>query len=248
MSNADTFFNTVRTSNVFVYGRSGDAEMPYGGDRIHVANDMFGNPRIWCSNYQMTIHYASLTAPQINTFFSFLDRNSFGSKYRDVLKHGIWKAVYNVQENFMLPAYDSRRNLDGHKSETVVACRKCFIKLPTRIITIDHQGPKSGGEMMAFFRVFRGLGLTDGGPRHMGKNYQSVVTMAALVGGKSDVLPGTPRSVPLKTLNATGIIYYSILRHLGWLDWVKRRCMHHYLNLRPLCGPCNSSLSNRNIW
>jgi hypothetical protein len=250
MAASDTFFNAViNNSNIGVFGLEGNTEKPYFC-RITATNSLAGIPTIYLvdSNPAQPTIYASLTASHINSLFSFLDRNSYGSKYRNVLNNDLWKAVYLVTHNYRMDAYDTRRNQPLNKYETVVACRKCFLVLPTRIITIDHQGPQSGGELMAFYRVFRGLGLTTGGPRDFGKNYRSVKSMASLVGGSSNTPAGVPRTAPLKTLNATGILYYSIMKYIGWFDFVKKRCMHHYLNLRPLCGPCNSSLSNRNIW
>jgi hypothetical protein len=52
----------------------------------------------------------------------------------------------------------------------------------------------------------------------------------------------------MNTLSDAGAIYYSVFEAMNRGADLQEACMHHYLNLRPLCGPCNSSLSNSNIF
>jgi hypothetical protein len=95
-------------------------------------------------------------------------------------------------------------------------------------------------------RVFRGFGLTrdpPGGKKGKAATATFAVTVGGTVGGN-----GSPDGAGKRTLNPTGILYYTIIREANLEATLEKTCMHHYLNLRPVCLPCNSRLGNLNTW
>lgn len=258
MSNADSFLETAAngkynssarsSERIKIFTLDGGVEKELPGFRI--TSEKTTNGKIMSVSLVdgSSVSKAKLDRTQINEFHNFFGATySYGSKYRKVIDNELWQGVYNVDLYHSFTGYDSRNGAPRKKIEAAVACRKCFIILPTRIITIDHQAPQTGGTKLAILRIFRGLGLTAGGPRLNGKNYKSIQLTASKVGGDPAPVMARPKTEPLKTLNDAGTLYYSVLKanDEGWLG---KACLHHYLNLRPMCGPCNSSLSNKNIW
>ena len=187
---------------------------------------------------------ATVNAAQIKKFFGFFGAKRGYTKgtYRKVKTNAKWRSAYGVYtENFT--AYDLSW-MPMIKSEEAVACRICRTVIPLRMVTVDHQHPQSGGGYLAIARVFRAMGLTRGAP-HGRKNMMEYAKYSSKAGGVSS-FPGT--RADRRTLNPQGAIYYTVLRHAGKIPDLAEACMHHYVNLRPVCGPCNSTLSNHNVF
>ena len=130
----------------------------------------------------------------------------------------------------------------------VVVCRQCGVLIPLKVASIDHQAPQTGGQDKAMLRFFRVADCTVGGG--VGAKFNAIHSLVHKdrnpIG--NDVDPSSIKSTKEEryTLNAAGLIYYSLIRHAGLLDEFARACMHSGFNLRPVCPPCNSRVSNGN--
>lgn len=182
---------------------------------------------------------ATVTAVQLKAFCDYITDTYTAANYRNVKDNLQWRAVYEVTDDVMW-SYVSRIHGPMSKSESTVACRACGIVLPLKVITVDHQSPQTGGAVGAICRVFRGLGLTQGGPKGK-KNKHAIQANAATVGGKVANLGSWSERY---SLNDAGAIYYSVIKEAQQLSNLENACLHHFLNLRPVCGPCNSRLKN----
>ena len=186
----------------------------------------------------------TITKDQSKKFIeAFGPSYSYGSTdYRNCMDLDLWQAAYDVQDaqfTQYIKATDSKVPI--MKPSTV--CRgRCQLVLPVKSMTIDHQRPQKGGQYKAISRVFRGLGLTKEGPRGV-KNRAAIARFAADLGGTVHPAPTAKRNAR-NELSDAGVIYYSILKKID-LAGLKSACMHHYLNLAPMCSNCNSSKGNR---
>ena len=191
----------------------------------------------------------TITAQNIRSFFSFFGPGFMyaPSMYRNVKTSPDWINYY-VYPNEPFVAV-SKTDVRATNHEDGAVCQGCRTMFPLRTVSIDHQKPKVGGRTLAVARVFRGLGLTIGTPKLTGKNSVPFTNRAALVGGDATPNTGANTVSDRYSLNSAGEIYYSIFHKLDLIDpELKDACMHHYINLRPMCGPCNSSLSNTNAF
>lgn len=181
----------------------------------------------------------SLSLLEVNNFFRMFEQKKFSpSQYRYVKYDTDWQKVYGVTPYYFdkLPKGSTvpiKHQLDG------TYCRECRFFLPLQNLTIDHQKPQKGGADAALIKIFRAYGLTQDAPKgHKGQ--ENVRLKASLVGGDTNHVAGANRDAT----NLKGGMYYSILRHCQLLPQFKGECVHHFLNLAPVCGPCNSSKSN----
>jgi hypothetical protein len=189
---------------------------------------------------------ATLTRPELKEFFSFVETNT-DSNYRNVKTNTLWRVVYCVQPLDFFK-FDSKLNQTSRVKLEATYCQKCGINLPLRNLTIDHQKPQQGGDIEAMLRVFRAAGLTvSTGSGQKNRYIQGQV--AKSVGGNVNVLPRGQKGSDLDryTFNDKGIIYFTMLQFYGLTDQMRQMSMHHVVNLRPMCGPCNSALRNTNI-
>ncbi|MCD9187271.1 MAG: hypothetical protein LUM44_12625 [Pyrinomonadaceae bacterium] len=182
----------------------------------------------------------TLTGQQINNFFGYLANTYTVNTYRNVKHDATWRNVYGVQ-SCMFEKFDKTHGLMGEYLDATY-CRRCRIKLPLKNLTIDHQKPQEGGRTVAILKIFRGFGLTRGGARG-NKNTASIGSVAANVGGDASNSIGTYKE--RYELNEAGVIFYSAIREARQVPALEEACMHHYLNLAPVCGSCNSSMGNR---
>lgn len=182
----------------------------------------------------------TLTGQQLNNFFAYLGNTYTANTYRNVKYDATWRNVYGVQ-SCMFEKFDKVHGLMYDYLDATY-CRKCRIKLPLKNLTIDHQKPQVGGRTVAILKVFRGFGLTRGGARG-NKNTLSIGNVAANVGGDASNRIGTYKD--RYELNEAGMIFYSAIREAKQVNALEEACMHHYLNLAPVCGSCNSSMGNR---
>ena len=220
-----------------------EAASPNHMDRIHVVQNHPNNVTL---RYRRgAVDLLTITDAQVVAFFNFVNQMGYHhGNYRNVKTLGVWRTVYNVQQ-MMFHKWDRVHGQMG-QYEDATACRVCRVVVPLRMLSVDHQKAQQGGHGAAMMRVFRGLGLTDGAP-HGNKNRDSLATNAAAVGGDPNAAGAGRQS--RYTTNLAGAIYYSVLRNDDELLQVfLEACMHHYLNLRPVCGPCNSRLQNQNIF
>jgi hypothetical protein len=191
---------------------------------------------------------ARIKRDHLLNFFAFVDNHTVpASSYRQILGNKLWCEIYRVQP-CTFPTYNHKTNKMGKLTYFATACQKCYLILPVWLLTIDHAKPQDGGQADALLRVFRAAGLTDK-PGFGRKNWQLQEKTAASVG----VTPYAPAQneqrggvVERYTLNTHGILYYSLLMHFGLLEELANKSMHHLVNLRPMCGPCNSRLRNSN--
>jgi hypothetical protein len=187
---------------------------------------------------------AKVTRAQMDKFEEYTGEAWFKTHgtYRQIKSDSDWQALYGVEEiEYKYIDPKSRKAKIGMKID-VVFCRHCGVQMPLRLATVDHQAPQSVGAYFALCRFFRALGLTKGAGTGK-KTQQYRRDYAADVGGKTstEVADWDSRY----TLNRVGRIYYSMLA--AGKDWtlpMADRCMHSIFNLRPVCGPCNSSLGN----
>src|SRR5690606_18304743 len=100
----------------------------------------------------------------------------------------------------------------------------------------------------AMLRLFRAAGLTvstgyGNKNRHLQNNF------ATRFGGNTTVLPrGQKGDVNDRyTLTPKGALYFTVLQNFILTSEMKQMSMHHVVNLRPMCGPCNSQLRNTNV-
>lgn len=187
-----------------------------------------------------------LTRQELINFFQFVEQNS-DANYRSVKTNALWKTLYGVRPK-QFDTYNSKTNAKGTEMHDATYCQRCHVILPLRNLTIDHQKPQQGGDMEAMLRVFRAAGLTvatGSGP----KNRYLQGQIAATVGGSTTVLARGQRGSDHDrySLSIKGIIYYTALVHYSLTGEMRQMSMHHIANLRPMCGPCNSSLRNSNV-
>jgi predicted RNA-binding Zn-ribbon protein involved in translation (DUF1610 family) len=182
---------------------------------------------------------AQVTGLQFTALVKYVEDAYKSSNYRNVKDNPQWRSVYGAEELNHL--YISKQHGPLAKPEPSVACRSCGIVLPLKVMTVDHQSPQTGGEIGAICRVFRGLGLTKAGPKGK-KNKAAIQANAAAVGGK--VVEQTGTWSDRYTFNDVGTLYYSVMKGANQTAALADKCLHHFLNLRPVCGPCNSRLKN----
>ena len=188
----------------------------------------------------------SIDAAKFDQFFAFFEgaEQFTPNTYRKVKDNNAWRAVYDCEDHFLWKYMDVKTRSYLFKEETVLPCRRCGIVMPLKIATVDHQMPQAGGGIHAICRVFRGLGLSIGGPRGR-KNQKAVSEMADKVGGIAN--PPVGSATERYSLNAAGATYWSIIRAAKEVKTLETKCMHNALNLRPLCPPCNSALGNHYV-
>lgn len=148
--------------------------------------------------------------------------------------------------------YDGARNLETYP------CNKCGLILPLNQVTIDHQKPQAGGEILAVLKTLRAFGLTVEGPKGAkGKNVAQNAgqfnklhsTMMShqfpIAIPHADRHPDTGSKASRQTLNLNGMLFYSILVWAKVENEFSNNCMHSFLNLKPMCGSCNSTKGNK---
>jgi ribosomal protein L18 len=178
---------------------------------------------------------AALTQANIGYFFDFLYQNTFPN-YRLAKSSPIWKSLYQEEDTqFSLVERNGVRRYQFMKA---CHCRRCGLVLPMTHVTVDHQGPQTGGEVKALVRAFRSLGLTESAGK--GAKTRTFMAQHAVAAGGRITEPGPGRF----SLNATGSLYLTLIYAAGIADAVYATCMNHVANLRPLCAPCNSGLGN----
>jgi hypothetical protein len=189
---------------------------------------------------------ATLNREELRNFFGFVEANT-SRDYRSAKSNRLWVEVYGVQA-IGFTTYDSKTRRGGRTLAPATYCQRCGIVLPLRNLTIDHQKPQQNGGVEAMVRVFRAAGLTVSAGYGIKNRYlQGLV--AKIVGGNQNVLPPGQKGpvTDRYTLNEKGVLYFTMLHSANLYEEMLALSMHHIVNLRPMCGPCNSSLKNSNI-
>lgn len=195
--------------------------------------------------------------------------------YANIQRQRLFAMLYQVKERTI--SY-----IDGTASQAKLQesfpCQDCGLLLPISHMTIDDTRPQKGGDSEAVAKMFRMLGMTDkGATGDKSKQLQGAPVKAfndpkgASTGlfkmqmmGKLNPVPTRPgrgpKPVPGSTvderysLDWQGMVFYSVAVGLDFVVSLQTRCMHSLINLRPLCGVCNSrrgnplKFANPNFW
>ena len=182
----------------------------------------------------------SVTRDQVVQFVKILDEHSYSpTVYTNVFNHTWWKAYYGFGSRSVKYMGATGEALGA--AENTYPCHDCKLILPERLITVDHQRPQAGHAYEAVIKVFRAMGLAQGTPK--GHKGQTVVGYwAGLVGGVSG--PPSGSTDDRYSTNDIGSIYLTLVAWAGETAALETACMHHMINLRPLCPSCNSPTRN----
>lgn len=190
---------------------------------------------------------APVTLAQVTAFVNIIVNDSFNNNYhRRVIHNAGWRAIYSVAPRALLYLAHGAAPCPKPPADTV-ACHDCGLVLPLANIDIDHQRPKVGNDYEPVCKVFRAMGLTQAGPSGP-KGGAVLATYAPSVGAVAP--PASARNAAgaalyqKYTLTDRGQIFYSLVHWAGQSMILQERCLNHVINLRPLCGACNTP--NRN--
>lgn len=186
---------------------------------------------------------ATADRPKVETLYRNIENYAYSSStYRDIKTNVLWKQIYAVQAG-AIDYWNKKTPASTKMVDKAFCLGACGLHLPLSVLTIDHQRPQSLTGLEVLMRMFRGMGLTMGAPAGF-KNTQMMARWANDVGGNPDSTRSKDKD-DQNTLSMQGVLYFSIFRHIGVpINELKDIAMHHFLNLRPMCGPCNSSRSN----
>jgi hypothetical protein len=191
---------------------------------------------------------AHITGAQAQAFVDIINKSYGDNQHRRVLDHPDWRAIYGVAIRPLTYLGHGGAPMVAPAADYTVPCHDCHLVLPLRNIAIDHQRPVSGSDSEPVCKVFRAMGLTQSGPAGP-KGTSVVAAYSAAVGGVAGVAPargavGVARDAKY-TLNDRGQMFYSLVKWADDLMSLEECCLNHVINLRPLCGACNTS--NRNV-
>jgi hypothetical protein len=209
---------------------------------------------------------AGLTYDQIWTIAMVIDELSYAATtYGNIVNHRLFQQLYQRGQR---PVAYVKGTTFSTQSEDTFPCQICGIVLPASCIDIDHIRPKKGGELEAVAKVLRTLDLTVKGPTgQKSPQLQSTLQLARLhqqgmvTGLNSFMNSGLLTAVPTRvgrapkiqptsslgdrySLNWQGFLFYTVVKSLGSKTELEVRSMNSMINLRPLCGHCNSSRQN----
>ena len=182
----------------------------------------------------------------------------FFADYRRVKQHATFQKLYNYEPQGFAYYFDPN-NSKAPKAIPCATfpCMRCGLVLPENNITIDHQKPQEGGEVLAVAKAFRAIGMTQEGPKGAkGKAFAKLKTYTEMFWGlqKNDFgepIGPHPRNkfagvdrTKRQSLDEQGTVTYSTLLWGGDKPDLYRICMNSVLNLKPLCLRCNTSKGN----
>ncbi len=193
------------------------------------------------AHWQAVLGVAPVTRQQLVQFAAIIQQSYLDNHHRDVLQEAQWRGLYHVGQRVL--SYLGGDGLPLHPAPMTdtVPCADCGLVLPLRNIQIDHQRPFAGNDCEPVCKVFRAMGLTVGGPDGR-KGGAVVAAYAAQVGGQQG--PANATKGDKYTLSDRGAIFYTLVNWAGKSMLLEERCLNHIINLRPLCGACNTP--NRN--
>jgi hypothetical protein len=231
-SMADTIWTNIvkpkKFPDVFTIGKGGSETQERGlvlsrnGDAVGI--QAVRGQKVW----------ASINREQVAKFEDILcDDATSPSTYQNVKNKRPWKEFYSFQMRNV--NYISRDGTESIQVKLTGPCRQCGVVLPDSLLTIDHQRAQAGDKLAPVYTLFRAIGYSQAAPPGpKGQQYRRL--HAADIGG--ELAPGGG----LDELNYPGMIVYSLFKGAGYYDNLKELSMHHFINLRPVCLFCNSSL------
>jgi hypothetical protein len=203
----------------------------------------------WCTSIAMIIDE-----------FSYAE-----STYANIVRQNLFRQMYQFDTR-SLPYINGTTSVQ--KMEDTFPCQVCGLLTPANHVSIDHVRPQSGGETEAVAKLMRMLGYMVGGalgskPAQLQAGVKAASTyqgglahgMHRLMGGKVQAVPTAPgrgmkaastqqELIDRYSLNWEGALFYSLTIALNCVDRLETRCMHSLVNLRPVCGHCNSTRGN----
>lgn len=208
-------------------------ETALGHLHFHVTAALHGGGTIQLRQNGSNAVTGGLTLAQMMVFEDYLLTSAHSpTTYRNIKNNLDWQGFYSYGIR-TIPYADKGGNI-YYKNKMTVPCRECGVLLHEKLVTIDHYHAKKGDPLDPVFKIFRAVGYTNQLPS--GLKGQTVHTnIYASVGG----LNGGDDSY---SLNAPGIIVYSLFRSSGYHQNLLNLAMHHFINLRPVCSHCNPSL------
>lgn len=184
---------------------------------------------------------SEITINNVSNLIARVESYSFPGEHRSVLAFNPWRRFYHVASR-QLAHLDENGSSVNKPPEDSAACVDCGLLLPLRTIHIDHQRPQTGNSLEPICKVFRAMGLTVDGPQgRKGAEFAGKWTAGAA--GLAGIATGVH---PLKyTLNRIGMLYYTLAVWSKTDFTLAQHCLHHVINLRPLCMACNKPGRNR---
>jgi hypothetical protein len=193
----------------------------------------------------------TITQANVTAFVNLIQNNQFaggrGSHRLVLTQSAAWRAFYHVaSRTLMYLDTVTGLPLGVPPQQDTLPCFDCGLVLPLNNMDIDHQRPqgRQANPLEPICKVFRAMGLTIAGPA--GPKGNNVFT--AWQTQVNGLAPAIPTTLETKfTLNDVGKIYYTLADSAGLLgdDMLQGVCLNHYINLRPLCGVCNTSNRNK---
>lgn len=165
------------------------------------------------------------------------------STYREsVFENADWCALYQ-KRTMKFAGIEGTQQTEIERD--AFPCFKCGILFPKENITIDHQYPQEGGMARAALKTLRALGLTVTGPSGkkatlMGKRAKNILAVPTEIKTKRGHIAVKVTDNNKTTLTDEGIAFFSIAKELGG-GMFGTYCMHSIINMKPLCGYCNTS-------
>lgn len=212
-------------------------------------------------------NFVKLSQTKVMRGLNFIIDNKYApTQYRKVKENRFFEMFYGVSDRafryekppgaripgFIGPqTYEETQGTAYTEEQRGAACQDCGLFLPLRQLTIDHQSPQTGGEYKAVLKVFRACGWTVEGPK--GAKGQQILNTIGAAGPMNRVYAHNARSTGHAgtsrtnryTMNEFGAIVITLLSNVGVSPQnLIDACMHNVINLRPVCGPCNSSRGN----
>lgn len=196
-----------------------------------------------------------MTWPELEENLKKIMISYFYENYSRIKKHLVFRRIYSYAQRDV--NYFANGAVRAKKCGTF-PCMNCGIILPEHAITIDHDNPQKGGELLALLKVFRACNLTMAGPTgvigqtyadYAAKSFNDLVAAimtpdlwpALQPGGASNTITYSKKQ---QTLNNCGALIYSVLLWSEDIKLVMKNCMNSLLNLKPLCLSCNASKGN----
>jgi hypothetical protein len=226
---------------------------------VAVANKAFKITAVGDEKYQVELEQMGSAAVTLNLSQTYAVAGMISgiafakTMYGSVADNNYFKILYDVQDR---PFNYVNGGMTVSKSVSSAPCMVCGLFLPTRNLTIDHQRPQTGGDIEAVLKTFRAFGLTQEGPK--GPKGQAIQSYLAASSGFGSTAPTLNKVMPMPgraplggtsvdaryTLNDQGTVLYSFVVAAGQTAELQSQCMHGLINLRPVCGACNSGRGN----
>jgi len=156
--------------------------------------------------------------------------------YQNVKANAEWQSLYGLAAR-QVAYLDKKGQITFPIVNTTMACKRCGLVLPFDSITVDHQKPKTGGEREALFKMFKVMGLTTDAFKSSGRK-------GKFWGGRDGFTFMFGDEPSIGWYNWAGVLFYTLLIESGHADDFAKVCIHHAINLAPMCLHCNAQKNN----